>query len=361
MRGTDNTLWHKSLQWQFNGSTGSYMWSDWESLGGYLTAEPVVVTDSGLLHVFVLSGGNELYDRIFDGYQWSAWVDMSISGPSVPAVVKWRSGLDIFMRDASNVLRHRWYEYTTGNWSSSWIPLAVGLTSAPAAAGGVKGLNDEISAFFRGSDMALYRVGVNHDNHYDIVTTTERVGGNLVSAPTVVQRGDYLGKDVNKPCRIDVFARGVNSDVQHVFFGNPSNPWICDGQNYSWSAWESLGGPISSPPAAANYYDAAGRPFLEVYARLTDNNLWYKTYDYHVNKVSGSYYWSSWKSSGISIGLTPVVATSGYNTEDVFALDPNSALTHIGRPGGFGFPIEWLGGKATSLPAVIAWQQYFLN
>jgi len=53
-----------------------------------------------------------------------------------------------------------------------------------------------------------------------------------------------------------------------------------------WGTWESLGGQITASPATVSWAD--GR--IDVFARGTDNALWWKHYS------SGT--WSGWESIG---------------------------------------------------------------
>jgi hypothetical protein len=60
--------------------------------------------------------------------------------------------------------------------------------------------------------------------------------------------------------RLDVFVRGTDNAMWHKWFQN------------GWSGWESLGGVLTSGPAAASW--AANR--IDTFVRGTDNSLWHK-------------------------------------------------------------------------------------
>jgi hypothetical protein len=62
--------------------------------------------------------------------------------------------------------------------------------------------------------------------------------------------------------RLDVFVRGSDNALWHRWY---------DG---SWSAWESLGGHLTSDPTAASW----GRDRIDVFARFPDNGLWNRSY-----------------------------------------------------------------------------------
>jgi acylphosphatase len=85
----------------------------------------------------------------------------------------------------------------------------------------------------------------------------------------------------NSDGRLEVFARGADNALWHIWQEAPhAGPW---------SAWASLGGIITSDPAAIDNSD--GR--LEVFARGTDNALW------HIwQEAPHGGPWSSWASLG---------------------------------------------------------------
>ncbi|MFE2751514.1 hypothetical protein ACFXGA_05870, partial [Actinosynnema sp. NPDC059335] len=66
----------------------------------------------------------------------------------------------------------------------------------------------------------------------------------------------------NADGRIEVFARGGDGALWHIWQTAPNN---------GWSGWQSLGGYITSPPVVMN--NADGR--LEVFVVGGDNALWH--------------------------------------------------------------------------------------
>jgi len=89
------------------------------------------------------------------------------------------------------------------------------------------------------------------------------------------------------------------------------NKWYDSG----WSDWESLGGILTSSPAASSW--AAGR--LDVFACGTDSALWHKWYD------SG---WSDWESLGGTLISAPAAVSWGPDRIDCFGMGIDSALLH---------------------------------
>ena len=108
----------------------------------------------------------------------------------------------------------------------------------------------------------------------------QSLGGILTSDP---------GAAVNDDSTIEVFVRGNNNQLYHIWQQSPHG---------SWSGWESLGGVLTSNISVVeNAYHG-----LEAFARGNDNTL------YHIwqNKQHGS--WSSLTSLGGIITTNPAVA-----------------------------------------------------
>ena len=110
------------------------------------------------------------------------------------------------------------------------------------------------------------------------------------------------------PNRIDVFAKGRNEELA-----------IYGGTGIDWSAWESLGGQLTSEPAVSST-----RPNrLEVFTRGTNRNLYQLTWN-------GSR-WSNWQNLGGTITSAPAAVSWGPNRIDVFARGQNQNLIHMYR------------------------------
>ena len=129
--------------------------------------------------------------------------------------------------------------------------------------------------------------------------------------------------------RIDVFVRGTDNALWHKWF------------NDGWSNWESLGGVLSSGPAVSSW--ASGR--LDVFVRGTDNALWHKWFN-------GG--WSNWESLGGVLTSDPAAVSWGDGRIDVFVRGTDNALWHKWFNGGWS-NWESLGGGLSSGPAVASW------
>ncbi len=132
--------------------------------------------------------------------------------------------------------------------------------------------------------------------------------------------------------RLDVFVRGVDNGLWHRW---------SDGN--LWSGWESLGGGLSSEAGVT----AWGPNRLDVFVRGMDSALWHRWWD------GGS--WSGWERADASLRSGPAVASWSANRLDVFAQGPDSALWHRWWDGRAWSGWEELGGVLTSSPAAVSW------
>ncbi len=110
-----------------------------------------------------------------------------------------------------------------------------------------------------------------------------------------------------------------------------------------WSSWESLGGILTSAPAAVSW----GPNRIDVFVRGTDNALWHIWWD--GNR------WSSWESLGGMLTSSPGVSSWQPNRLDVFVRGTDNALWHIWWDGNRWSSWESLGGSLTSGPAAVSW------
>jgi hypothetical protein len=108
------------------------------------------------------------------------------------------------------------------------------------------------------------------------------------------------------PSRLDVFARGEDFALWHTY-----SP---DLQNWVWSEWETLGGALTSPPAAVSW----GEGRIDVFVRGTDRALWHKWFT--------GFGWSDWESLGGALNFGPAVCSWGPGRLDVFARGTDNTI-----------------------------------
>jgi peroxiredoxin len=129
----------------------------------------------------------------------------------------------------------------------------------------------------------------------------------------------------------------------HLFVQGTDNAlWTRYHQSGSgWSGWQSLGGTLTSSPAATS----PGSGLIDVSARGTDGALWYKDW----NGAA----WSSWHSLGgqIPAGTGPAVCSWGSGRLDLFVQGTDGALWHKWDTGTSWSGWQSLGGTLTSSPA----------
>jgi C1A family cysteine protease len=114
----------------------------------------------------------------------------------------------------------------------------------------------------------------------------------------------------NQDGRLEVFARGTDNALWHIWQTSPGG---------GWSGWGSLGGVITSVPAVSRNRD--GR--LEAFARGTDNALW------HIWQTAPNNGWSGWASLGGAMAGRATVTQNADGRLEVFVRGaPDNALRH---------------------------------
>jgi hypothetical protein len=194
-----------------------------------------------------------------------------------------------------------------------WESLGGILTSSPGVASWAAG---RLDVFARGTDSALWHLW--YDNGW---SDWESLGGTMTSSPGAVSWDQG---------RVDVFARGTDSALWHRWYDN------------GWSDWESLGGVLTSEPTVCSW--APGR--LDVFAAGTDSALWHIWYD------NG---WSSWEGLGGVLTSSPGASSWASGRLDVFVVGTDSALWHLWYENGWG-NWESLGGTLISAPTAVSWE-----
>ena len=119
---------------------------------------------------------------------------------------------------------------------------------------------------------------------------------------------------LNKDGRLEVFARGADNALWHVWQTATGG---------AFSGWASLGGVITSVPSVVATID--GR--LEVFARGSDGGL------YHRWQTAPNGGWSSWAGLGGVITSDPIATRNADGRIEVFARGTDGALWHIWQKG----------------------------
>jgi GH25 family lysozyme M1 (1,4-beta-N-acetylmuramidase) len=134
------------------------------------------------------------------------------------------------------------------------------------------------------------------------------------------------------PDRLDLFVRGTDGALWHK--------WSSNGQ---WSGYESLGGAIASGTGPAAVSWSPDR--IDVLVQGTDGQLWHKWW-------SGG--WSAWEPLGCALTSSPAVASWAWGRLDVLARGTDGSVWHLWYAGGWS---RWepLGGAGGSAPAATSW------
>lgn len=198
-------------------------------------------------------------------------------------------------------------------WSAweSPQPIGGGLGSGPAAASWAP---NRLDVFARGSDGR-----VKHLWGAQAWSGWEDLGGGTPSEPGAVSWG---------PNRIDLFVRGGDNQLWHE-----------DWNGSAWSGWEPLGGQITSGPAVASW--ASGR--LDIFARGTDGIVWQKSW-------TGA--WSGWTSVGGLLTGNPAAVSQSANSIDVVVRGVDDHVWHNSWTGSAWAGWQPLGGTTNAGPAI---------
>ena len=150
------------------------------------------------------------------------------------------------------------------------------------------------------------------------------------SSALVTSAPAVCAQDANS---LDLFAKGTDNALWWKHYQSGSG----------WSSWTSLGGYLTSSPAAVS--QSTGK--IDVYVRGGDGALWQREY--------GNGAWGSWSSlSGrLASGTGPAASSWGSGRLDVFVEGTDGALWHRGYNGGWS-GWESLGGRLTSSPAAVS-------
>jgi len=283
VKGSDGALWWR----HWNSDT---LWGAWQSLGGYLTSAPGVTCTEDMggkdIHVFVRGGDGRLWMKTTANYgnSWLSWSQIGgqLLEDTGPAAYRWFDGrIGVFVTGTDNALYHKYYK----NGWSDWQSLGGHLTSSPAAGSSPDSTTKFVNVFVRGTDGALWL-----ESYYGSWSGWKSLGGQIAPGTAPAACAWYHGTDQSfSEHRNDVFVKGTDGALWHrVNIGTAPLGTIAN--MGTWSGWESLGGYLTSSPAAAASPTCFTYKQIDVFVRGGDNLLWQKTYD---NKAKT---WSGWKS-----------------------------------------------------------------
>ena len=170
-----------------------------------------------------------------------------------------------------------------------------GIIFNPVATNNADG---RLEVFAKGSDNALWHIWQTAPNNG--WSGWGSMGGGIQGSIAVGRNADG---------RLEVFVKGNDSALWHIWQTAPSN---------GWSGWGSMGGIISDPVVDRN---ADGR--LEVFVRGADNALW------HIWQTAPSNGWSGWASLGGGMGSRVAVAKNADGRLEIFVRGTDGVLYHM--------------------------------
>ena len=135
------------------------------------------------------------------------------------------------------------------------------------------------------------------------------------------------------PGRLDLFVRGGDGHLWHAYRAPGGE----------LSAWEDLGGQLTSAPVAVSW----GTDRVDVFARGTDHAMWHKWWS------AGG--WSGWEDLGGQLSSAPAAASWAAGRLDVVAVGTDGAVWHKWWAGSGWLGWEPLGGQCTGDPGLASW------
>ena len=312
-----------SLRWIRKGLSGAsgrtgipygmgLTWSEWEELGrpaGGALSQITAVRYSNRMDVFGIDyKNNVLVNKFWSGQSWSNWQDLGRPAAG-PTGAKFTSGpialwsqregqgprLDVFVRDQSLAIAHKWRGDSWSNWEDLGKPAAAGLYVPAAVSWGTNRIDVFAPSQEKGVLMHKWWDGSSWSEWEEL---GRPAAGRLANVAAV----SWGFK------RIDVFSvTGINTNVL-------VHKWW-DGS--SWSNWEELGttgGRMPWRPAVVSW----GAKRIDVFTLGQNDFLVHKWWD-------GS--WSNWEDTRAGIAGDLIAVSWGANRIDVFWIQ-NYAIQH---------------------------------
>jgi len=278
--GADKTVWHKKAT-----NRNSTQFTAFSSLGGRFSSGPTAVTDSeGLIHIFARGVDRALWHKMQDKTGvFQDWVSLGGTLTSSPEALLDSEGLiHVFGRGMNRALLHK-HTVVNETYHITWSPwesLGGNLASAPRAVALDNSVNF-LEIFARAADKGLWRKQqtLDTDNLEEPVkwSVWEQLGGVFASGPAAT---------VNSYGNVDLFGRATDKAIWHKQQVNTK-----DEGGEQWTAWESLGGIVSTSPAVAREEEG----LVHVFARGVDRAIWAK---YQVRGANNTVSWTPWYSLG---------------------------------------------------------------
>jgi hypothetical protein len=310
--GSDSGLWH--LWTDDDGDYQSWQSQEWESLSGNLTLDPAAVSlGVGLISVFGRGPDMALWcifyfqNAFYLGGQslgWSDWASLSAPGVgawngvpvssegdwpllspspglgivSKPTAISWGPQLlvvYVFAVTAESGTPALWFLNFNGGWATNWEALAlqppdIAAGTGPCAASWANGRTDLI---------VMGQTGLWHTWFDYSQGGWAQSWENLLTLPGVtpplVGFQNSVAMSSSAAGQLDVFLRSIPY-ARPLRGGNDGDCalWHLTFDQGEWQGWETLGGQITSDPAAVSVALPDGNG-IEVFTCGNDGNLWH--------------------------------------------------------------------------------------
>jgi len=207
-------------------------------------------------------------------------------------------------------------------WAVDAVDSNIGTLEALFSVG--RNQDGRLEVFARGTDLALHHIWQTAPNNG--WSGWNGLGGELSTLPL---------QDNNADGRLEIFARGTDNGLYHIWQTAPNN---------GWSGWGGLGGILTGAGVVGRNLD--GR--LEVFVRGADDAL------YHIWQTAPNNGWSGFASLGGTLTSDPVANVNADGRIELFARGADGALWHIWQTSPNNGWSGWasLSGGITSTPAV---------
>jgi hypothetical protein len=121
-RGGDNAVWYRRLN-----NSG---WSEWRTIGGYVTTRPIAIVDGSDVFVAGRGGDDALWTQRVNNLTGSGWQSLGGRMLTTPTATADASGVYVAVVGSDHAI---WTRRFSGTWSP-WASLGGAIISEPVAA-----------------------------------------------------------------------------------------------------------------------------------------------------------------------------------------------------------------------------------
>lgn len=266
-RGTDGIVYTRSQ------ATAGGSWGSWGQLGIIITSTELAVgrnNPNGELQVFAPDIAGELLTvGQFQNGTWGSWDSFDNNINMTPAVAaNENGGLELIAHHIDGSTWHKWQLSPNGAWSD-WESFGGNVAGPPTIGTRPDG---RLEFVVRGTDGLYYerwQTALNGSWSNWYLPRNDRV---FASNPVIIR---------DKEGTLTVFGRGTDNAIYYSKI-----------ETNGWSAWQSLGGGVSSDPCVFANQDGT----LQVVVRGTDGIL------YSRKETTTVWTWGGWTTIGDAVG-----------------------------------------------------------